>query len=35
MGVKLGLIFKCLKDGEVVELEDGMILNGNEFIGLF
>ena len=33
MGVKPGPIFKRLKDGEVVELEDGTILNGNEFIG--
>ena len=33
MGVKPGPIFKRLKDGEAVELEDGTILNGNEFIG--
>lgn len=33
MGVKPYPIFKRLKDGEAVELEDGTILNGNEFIG--
>lgn len=33
MGVKPGPIFKRLKDGEVVELENGTILNGKDFIG--
>ena len=32
MGVKPSL-FKRLKDGEVVELENGAILNGKDFIG--
>ena len=32
-GVKPGPIFKRLKDGEVVELDDGRLLNGKEFIG--
>ncbi|MEH7459054.1 ribonuclease Z [Bacillus sp. JJ1127] len=32
-GVKPGPIFKRLKDGEVVELDDGRILNGKDFIG--
>ncbi|KFN01722.1 ribonuclease Z [Bacillus clarus] len=32
-GVKPGPIFKRLKDGEVVELEDGRVLNGEDFIG--
>ncbi len=33
MGVKPGPLFKRLKDGEVVELENGTILNGQDFIG--
>ena len=33
MGVKPGPLFKRLKDGEVVELENGAILNGKDFIG--
>lgn len=32
-GVKPGPVFKRLKDGETVELEDGRILNGKDFIG--
>ncbi|PEB53236.1 ribonuclease Z [Bacillus pseudomycoides] len=32
-GVKPGPIFKRLKDGEVVELDDGRLLNGKDFIG--
>ncbi|WJE51605.1 ribonuclease Z [Bacillus cereus] len=32
-GVKPGPIFKRLKDGETVELEDGRVLHGNDFIG--
>jgi len=32
-GVKPGPIFKRLKDGEVVELEDGRVLHGKDFIG--
>ncbi|EEL49405.1 MULTISPECIES: ribonuclease Z [Bacillus cereus group] len=32
-GVKPGPIFKRLKDGETVELEDGRVLCGNDFIG--
>ena len=32
MGVKPGPLFKRLKDGEVVELENGAILNGKDFI---
>ena len=32
-GVKPGPLFKRLKDGEVVELDDGRILNGKDFIG--
>ena len=32
MGVKPGPLFKRLKDGEVVELENGTILNGKDFI---
>ncbi|MDM5189850.1 ribonuclease Z [Bacillus sp. DX4.1] len=32
-GVKPGPIFKRLKDGETVELEDGRVLHGKDFIG--
>ena len=31
--MKPGPLFKRLKDGEVVELENGTILNGKDFIG--
>ncbi|EMA6341490.1 ribonuclease Z [Bacillus cytotoxicus] len=31
--VKPGPIFKRLKDGEIVELEDGRVLDGKDFIG--
>ncbi|MDM5156332.1 ribonuclease Z [Bacillus sp. DX1.1] len=33
VGVKPGPIFKRLKDGETVELEDGRVLHGKDFIG--
>ncbi|MBO1579029.1 MULTISPECIES: ribonuclease Z [Bacillus] len=32
-GVKPGPVFKRLKDGETVELDDGRVLHGNDFIG--
>ncbi|WP_459499560.1 ribonuclease Z [Bacillus sp. C1] len=32
-GVKPGPIFKRLKDGETVELDDGRVLHGEDFIG--
>ncbi|MEI4618948.1 ribonuclease Z [Bacillus pfraonensis] len=32
-GVKPGPIFKRLKDGETVELDDGRVLHGKDFIG--
>ncbi len=33
LGVKPGPHFKQLKDGETIELEDGMIINGKDFLG--
>ncbi|OUA57222.1 ribonuclease Z [Bacillus thuringiensis] len=34
LGMKPGPLFKRLKDSEVVELENGTVLNGKDFIGL-
>lgn len=33
LGVKPGPIYKQLKNGEVVQLEDGTVLNGADFVG--